>query len=117
MPFYLICLFFCVAALYAAVGFGGGSTYNALLILHGIDYRILPAIALACNIIVVSGGLLRFYKEGLVAPRAYAFSFDLHSRRVGWGTSPRFGNDFCRAFRRVLITKWAEAPFAKRIRL
>ncbi|WP_017932532.1 sulfite exporter TauE/SafE family protein [Robiginitomaculum antarcticum] len=69
MPLHLICLFFIVAALYAAVGFGGGSTYNALLVLHGTEFRILPTIALACNIIVVSGGLLRFSKEGLVAPR------------------------------------------------
>ena len=63
-------MFFVVAALYAAVGFGGGSTYNALLVLHGTDYRILPAIALACNIIVVSGGLWRFSKAGLASPRA-----------------------------------------------
>ncbi len=70
MPLYLICLFFIVAALYAAVGFGGGSTYNALLVLHGTDYRILPAIALGCNIIVVSGGIWRFSKEGLLNFRA-----------------------------------------------
>ena len=63
-------MFFAVAALYAAVGFGGGSTYNALLVLHGTDYRILPTLALACNIIVVSGGLWRFSKAGLVSPRA-----------------------------------------------
>ena len=70
MPLYLICLFFIVAALYAAVGFGGGSTYNALLVLHGTDYRILPAIALSCNIIVVSGGIWRFSKERLLNVRA-----------------------------------------------
>ena len=70
MPLYLPILFFCVAALYAAVGFGGGSTYNALLVLNGTDFRILPAIALACNIVVVSGGLYRFSKDGLVSVRA-----------------------------------------------
>jgi len=70
MPLYLIVLFFIVAALYAAVGFGGGSTYNALLVLNGTDYRILPAIALACNIVVVSGGIWRFSKAGLLAPKA-----------------------------------------------
>ena len=44
MPLYLIFLFFVTAALYASVGFGGGSTYNALLVLSGVDYRmnILP---------------------------------------------------------------------------
>ena len=64
MPMLLITLFFVTAVLYAAVGFGGGSTYNALLVLHGADYRILPAIALACNIIVVSGGVWRFSRAG-----------------------------------------------------
>ncbi|MEX0644415.1 MAG: sulfite exporter TauE/SafE family protein [Parvularculaceae bacterium] len=58
----LVFLFFLTALLYASVGFGGGSTYNALLVLHGTDYRLLPAIALVCNIIVVAGGVWRFGK-------------------------------------------------------
>ncbi len=56
--------FLITALLYASVGFGGGSTYNALLVLNGADYRILPAIALLCNIIVVSGGVWRFGAGG-----------------------------------------------------
>lgn len=56
--------FFVTAVLYASVGFGGGSTYNALLVLSEVDYRILPSIALFCNIIVVSGGTWRFAKKG-----------------------------------------------------
>lgn len=64
MPFVLIILFFATAVLYASVGFGGGSTYNALLVLSGADYRILPAIALLCNIIVVAGGSWRFSRAG-----------------------------------------------------
>ena len=52
--------FLIVALLYASVGFGGGSTYNALLALSGVDYRILPLIALACNIVVVAGSTIRF---------------------------------------------------------
>jgi len=63
-------LFFVTALLYASVGFGGGSTYNALLILHGTDYRILPAIALICNIIVVAGGAWRFWRAGHLRWRA-----------------------------------------------
>jgi uncharacterized protein len=62
----LIAAFFATALLYASVGFGGGSTYNALLALSGIDYRVMPAIALCCNIIVVSGGTWRFARAGLV---------------------------------------------------
>lgn len=62
-----LALFFgLTAALYATVGFGGGSTYNALLALAETDYRILPAIALTCNIIVVTGGTIRFARAGLV---------------------------------------------------
>lgn len=58
--------FFITAALYASVGFGGGSTYTALLALTGIDYRLLPAISLICNIIVVTGGTIRFARAGLL---------------------------------------------------
>lgn len=83
MPSYLLGLFFIIAILYAAVGFGGGSTYNALLVLSGTDYRILPTIALACNIIVVSGGLWRFSKAGLVAPKAF-MPFMLASVPAAW---------------------------------
>lgn len=62
----LAVLFFLTAALYASVGFGGGSTYIALLALADFDYRILPIIALLCNIIVVVGGTLRFQARGLI---------------------------------------------------
>ena len=59
MPF-LIAAFFITALLYASVGFGGGSTYAALLALSGLDYRLLPVLALACNIVVVAGSSVRF---------------------------------------------------------
>jgi uncharacterized protein len=62
----LVAAFFVTAIFYASVGFGGGSTYNALLALSGVDYQLLPAIALVCNIIVVVGGTLRFARAGLV---------------------------------------------------
>jgi uncharacterized membrane protein YfcA len=58
--------FFVTALLYASVGFGGGSTYNALLALAGVDYRLLPAVTLTCNILVVIGGTWRFHKAGLL---------------------------------------------------
>ncbi len=57
--------FFVTALLYASVGFGGGSTYSALLALSGLDYRLLPLISLACNIVVVAGGSIRFARAGL----------------------------------------------------
>ncbi|HSM52872.1 MAG TPA: sulfite exporter TauE/SafE family protein, partial [Erythrobacter sp.] len=62
VPIGLIAAFFVTALLYAAVGFGGGSTYAALLALSGMDYRLLPVLALACNIVVVVGSTIRFAK-------------------------------------------------------
>ena len=59
----MILAFFATALLYASVGFGGGSTYNALLILMEIDYTLVPVIALTCNLIVVSGNSLRYHKH------------------------------------------------------
>lgn len=63
---WLAATFFVTAALYASVGFGGGSTYTALLTLAGVDYKTLPAVALICNIIVVIGGTVRFARAGEV---------------------------------------------------
>lgn len=60
----LVAFFFVTALLYASVGFGGGSTYNALLVLNDADYRLIPSIALVCNIIVVAGGVWRFSRAG-----------------------------------------------------
>lgn len=57
-------LFFVTALLYSSVGFGGGSTYLALLLIWEIPYYILPVIALGCNIIVVSGNSINYIKAG-----------------------------------------------------
>ena len=61
----ILSIFFLVTALiYSSVGFGGGSTYLALLLLWGIPYTIFPLIALACNIIVVSGNSFNYIRAG-----------------------------------------------------
>ena len=57
-------LFFVTAILYSSVGFGGGSTYLALLLIWEIPYYILPVLALGCNIIVVSGNSFNYIKAG-----------------------------------------------------
>jgi len=57
-------LFFVTAILYASVGFGGGSTYLALLLIWNIPYHIFPIIALICNIFVVSGNSFNYIKAG-----------------------------------------------------
>ena len=60
----LAILFFITAILYSSVGFGGGSTYLALLLIWGIPYFIFPVIALSCNIIVVSGNCFNYIRAG-----------------------------------------------------
>lgn len=65
----LTALFLVVAVAYSAVGFGGGSSYNALLILSGMDYRLVPAIALSCNILVVTGGVIHHSRAGNLSAR------------------------------------------------
>ena len=57
-------LFFITAILYSSVGFGGGSTYLALLLIWGVPYTIFPIIALSCNIIVVSGNCFNYIRAG-----------------------------------------------------
>jgi hypothetical protein len=56
-------LFFVTALIYSSVGFGGGSTYLALLLIWGVPYTIFPVIALVCNIIVVSGNSINFIRS------------------------------------------------------
>lgn len=67
---WLAAAFFATALLYASVGFGGGSTYSALLALAGFDYRLLPVLSLACNIVVVAGSSLRFARARVTPWRA-----------------------------------------------
>ena len=57
-------LFFVTAILYSSVGFGGGSTYLALLLIWDVPYYIFPLIALFCNVIVVSGNSFNYIRAG-----------------------------------------------------
>jgi len=57
-------LFFITAILYSSVGFGGGSTYLALLLIWEIPYYIFPVVALLCNIIVVTGNSVNYVRAG-----------------------------------------------------
>ncbi len=61
----VLCLgFFVVATLYSAVGFGGGSSYLALLALFLGGFFAIRSIALICNLIVVSGSTYLYFKNG-----------------------------------------------------
>lgn len=56
--FELIIFFFVVAVVYASVGFGGGSSYLAILSLYDLPFQEIRIAALLCNIIVVTGGVI-----------------------------------------------------------
>lgn len=67
MDFYLLLFaFFCIALIYSSVGFGGGSSYLALMAIAGISFEVIRPAALLCNIVVVTGGVIIFYKEQLI---------------------------------------------------
>ena len=65
MQFYILLIsFFFIALAYSSVGFGGGSSYLALLAILAVSFEVLRPTALLCNIVVVTGGSLIFFKEG-----------------------------------------------------
>jgi hypothetical protein len=60
---HVLSLFFLIAILYSSVGFGGGSSYLAVLALTGIAYTQIRSTALLCNIMVVSGNVFLFSQQ------------------------------------------------------
>lgn len=60
---HIIILFFTVAVLYSSVGFGGGSSYLAILALSGIVFTQIRATSLLCNIVVVSSNVWLFSRQ------------------------------------------------------
>ena len=69
----LAAAFFAVAALYASVGFGGGSSYLALLaVALAGDVALVRTTALLCNLAVVGGSTWLYAREGLLAWRRSA---------------------------------------------
>ena len=63
----LIFAFALTAAFYASVGFGGGSTYTALLAVSGAPFYVVPVVSLLCNICVVMGNSIRYFSAKLIA--------------------------------------------------
>ena len=61
---FIALIFSVIAFLYASVGFGGGSSYTALLMVSGYDFAYVPMISLLCNLVVVSGGVLHYARQG-----------------------------------------------------
>src|SRR5450432_1320553 len=62
----ILLFFFIIAFIYASVGFGGGSSYLAILALYEFPFKEMRLIALVCNIIVVTGGTIIFIRNGQV---------------------------------------------------
>ena len=61
----ILSIFFLITSiLYSSVGFGGGSTYLALMLIWEIPFYIIPILALCCNIIVVTGNSINYVKSG-----------------------------------------------------
>lgn len=56
-------IFFMISLIYSSVGFGGGSSYLAVMATAGIDIQVLRIVALLCNITVVTGGVYWFWKR------------------------------------------------------
>jgi uncharacterized membrane protein YfcA len=56
--------FFLIALVYALVGFGGGTSYLALLSMYAVPFQLIPKIGLICNLLVVSGGCWHYFKNG-----------------------------------------------------
>ncbi len=61
---YLVPIFFLIALTYATAGFGGGSSYLAVLALAALSTGEMRATALVCNLIVAGGGVFHFWKAG-----------------------------------------------------
>ena len=52
----LLVVFFFIALLYSSVGFGGGSSYTAVLAWRGESPEVIRLISLVCNLVVVAIG-------------------------------------------------------------
>ena len=59
----ILFFFLAIAFVYASVGFGGGSSYLAILTLYAFPFQEMRLTALACNIIVVTGGSIIFIRN------------------------------------------------------
>ena len=62
----LVIVFFTISLVYSSAGFGGGSSYLAILTLISIPFTDIRMIALMCNIVVVCSSSYIFNKHKLL---------------------------------------------------
>ncbi len=62
----LLLFFLIIAFVFTSVGFGGGSSYLAVLAMYSLPYQEMRLTALICNIIVVTGGVYIYIKNNQV---------------------------------------------------
>jgi uncharacterized protein len=62
-------LFFAISFIYSSVGFAGGSSYIAILVLVGINLYTIPPLSLALNIVVASTALFNYLRAGHLSVR------------------------------------------------
>ena len=65
----LVPLFFAISFIYSSVGFAGGSSYIAILVLVGINLYTIPPVSLALNIVVASTALFNYLRAGHLSLR------------------------------------------------
>lgn len=63
MHWEIFLFFLIIAFVYSSVGFGGGSSYLAVLAMYNLPYQEIRLTALICNIIVVIGGVYIYIKN------------------------------------------------------
>ena len=62
-------IFFVISFFYSSVGFAGGSSYIAILVLIGVNLYTVPPISLALNIIVSSAAFFNYQRAGHLSLR------------------------------------------------
>ena len=60
----LMLAFLLIATAYSSVGFGGGSSYLAILTLVFTSFFAIRSIALVCNLVVVASSSYLYFKNG-----------------------------------------------------
>ena len=95
----LVLGFFLVAVCYASVGFGGGSSYTAVLVWRGEEAEVIRWVSLSCNLVVAGVGGWASLRFGRVKMRLLFPLLAASVPMVWWAASWEVGEE---TFLRVL---------------